>query len=202
MRTSALLLSGGASTRFGGAPKALAPVGNRSAIRRMVDLSLDRGYDPVVVVVGPHRGPIAHELRELRVDLVDSERWFEGRTASIQAGLEAIPDGCDVLFWPVDHPFVSPRTLERLEAAADGDALGLWFLPTFEDRGGHPVLWKEDVLPKVLELRTDAPLRSLVPELGPQVRRLAVDDPGVIAAIDTPEAYRTAYDAWRARGEE
>jgi molybdenum cofactor cytidylyltransferase len=200
--TAALLLSGGASSRFGGAPKALANAGERSVVRRMVELSLARGYDPVVVVVGPHRAPIAHELRDLPVEIVDSEEWYEGRTASVQAGLRAIPEESDVVMWPVDHPFVSERTLERLEAARDHDELAVWFIPTFEGRGGHPILWKPPMRTDLLQLRPDAPLRALLPEFGPQVRRVAVDDPGVLASIDTPEEYRTSYDAWISRGEE
>lgn len=202
MSTGAILLSGGASTRFGGFPKALVSAGERSVVRRMAELCLDQGYDPVLVVVGPHHHPISEELRGVGVQLVDSEQWYEGRTASVQAGLRATPAGLDVLLWPVDHPFVSARTLERLGAARDSDDLGLWFVPTYQGRAGHPVLWKEPVRADVLELRPDAPIRALMPELGPQVRRVAVDDPGILASIDTPDEYRVSFDAWLARREE
>jgi len=202
MSTSALILSGGASSRFGGYPKALVSAGERTAIRRIAEMSLDQGYDPVVVVVGPHHHPISEELRGLEVALVDSEQWYEGRTASVQSGLRAIPPEADVLLWPVDHPFVASRTLEYLGAARDSDALGLWFVPTYRGDGGHPVLWKQPVRAEVLELRPDAPIRALIPELGPQVRRVAVDDPGILASIDTPEEYRNAFDAWLARRED
>jgi molybdenum cofactor cytidylyltransferase len=202
MSTGAILLSGGASTRFGGYPKALLSAGERSAIRRMAELSLSQGYDPVVVVVGPHHHPISEELRGVGVQLVDSEQWYEGRTASVQSGLRAVPPGLDVMLWPVDHPFVSTRTLDRLAAARDEDDLGLWFVPTFQGRGGHPILWKEHVRAEVLELRPDAPIRALMPELGPQVRRVPVDDPGILASIDTPEEYRNSFDAWLARRED
>jgi len=168
----------------------------------MAEISLDEGFDPVVVVVGPHHHPIAEELRGLDVQLVDSEQWYEGRTASVQSGLRAIPEGTDVLLWPVDHPFVAPRTIEVLEAVRRGDDLGVWFVPTYHGQGGHPVLWKDLVRTDVLELRPDAPIRALIPELGPQVRRVAVDDPGVVASIDTPEEYRASFDAWLARRED
>jgi molybdenum cofactor cytidylyltransferase len=202
MSTSALLLSGGASSRFGGYPQARVSAGERTAVRPMAEVSLEQGLDPVIVVVGPHHHPIAEELRGLEVQLVDSEQWYEGRTASIQSGLRAIPPGRDVLLWPVDHPFVAPRTVELLGAARDSDALGVWFVPTYRGDGGHPVLWRDHVRAEVLELRPDAPLRALIPELGPQVRRVAVDDPGILANIDTPEKYRDAFDAWLARRED
>lgn len=197
MSNAALVLAAGESSRFEGTPKALAPVGERTAVRRLVEVSLAEGADPVVVVVGAHRGPIVHELRGLPARVVDAEEWYEGRTASVQAGLAAIPEGLDVLLWPVDHPFVRARTLATLVALKEHDLIGTWFLPTYEGRGGHPVLWRAPVRPLVLELRADAPLRSLLPELGPQVRRVPVDDPGVVANVDTPEEYRSALELWR-----
>jgi molybdenum cofactor cytidylyltransferase len=202
MTTSAILLTGGASTRFGGSPKALAAAGARTAIRRMAEVSLEGGLDPVLVVVGPHRHAISDELKGLDVELVDSEEWYEGRTASVQAGLRASPAGTDVLLWPVDHPFVAGRTVDLLRAASASDDLGLWFVPTYQGRGGHPVLWKDRVRAEVLELRGDAPIRALMPELGPQVRRVAVDDPGIVESTDTPEEYRASYESWLARRED
>ena len=202
MTTAAILLAAGESSRFEGRPKALLAAGPRSAVRRLIDISIDAGFDPVVVVVGAHRGPIAHEVRDLPVDLVDCARWYEGRTASIQSGLEAVPEDRDVLLWPIDHPFVSARTVETLVAVAPTDPLAVWFIPTYGGQGGHPVLWRSSLRREILDLRSDAPVRSLLPELGPQVRRVPVDDPGVVANVDTPEAYRNAYDIWLDLGEE
>jgi molybdenum cofactor cytidylyltransferase len=200
MPTAALVLSGGESSRFGGSPKALLPVGDRSGVRRIAEISLDAGFDPVVVVVGPHRSPIAHDLRGLSVEVVDSPEWYLGRTASVQAGLRAIPDDHDLLFWPVDHPFVSSGTVGALCRARDSDLLAVWFIPTHGGHGGHPVLWRSAVRPDLLDLRPDAPVRSLLPEFGPQVVRIPVEDPGVVANIDTPDAYRTALEAWQREG--
>jgi len=201
MTTAALLLTGGESSRFGGYPKALMELRGTPAVRRLAEICLAGGFDPVTVVVGPHRGPIAHELRGMPVSIVDAELWYEGRTASIHAGLESIPEDRDVLFWPVDHPFVAPSTVDALARAREEDALAVWFIPTFNGRGGHPVLWRAAVRADVLDLRSDAPLRSLLPEFGVQVRRVAVNDPGVVANVDTPEEYRTALEEWEARTE-
>ncbi|MGP8073212.1 MAG: NTP transferase domain-containing protein [Thermoplasmata archaeon] len=199
MTTAALILSGGASTRFGGQPKALLPTDERSSVRRLAEICLATGADPVVTVVGAHRGPISHELRGLPVEIVDAEEWYEGRTASVQAGLRAIPEDRDVLLWPVDHPFVSTRTVDTLGRVRESDTLAVWFIPTYRGKGGHPVLWRPMVRNDILDLRSDAPLRSLLPEFGPQVRRVAVEDPGVVANVDTPEDYRLAWDEWHTR---
>ena len=197
--TAALVLSGGASARFGGEPKALLSVEGQSGVRRIAEVCLADGFAPVVVVVGAHRGAIVHELRGLDVELVDAEDWSSGRTASVQAGLAALPDDVDVVFWPVDHPFVAPRSVDALRAARESDLLAVWFIPTYQGRGGHPVLWKPQVRSDIFDRRADAPIRSLLPEFGPQVRRVAVDDPGVVANVDTPEAYLEAARDWSAR---
>jgi len=202
MALGALVLSGGESSRMGGYPKALVSAGGRSGVRRIVEVCLAEGCDPVVVVVGAHRIPIAHELRDLPVTIVEAEDWWEGRTASVQAGVRAMPAGHDVLFWPVDHPFVSAKTVEVLRRVAETDLMAVWFIPTHQGRGGHPVLWRSGVLKDVLELRPDAPIRSLLPEFGPQVRHLEVDDPGVVANVDTPDAWAAAFQVWKDRGEE
>lgn len=202
MTSAALILSAGESRRFGGYPKALLSAGRRTAVRRIAEIALDRKFDPVVVVVGVHRGEISRELRDLPVEVVDSERWYEGRTASIQSGVVAIPPDRDILLWPIDHPFVSPSTADTLTALLPADPLAVWFIPTYEGQGGHPILWRSVVRNDVLELRSDAPVRSLIPEFGPQVRRVPVDDPAVADNTDTPEAYRTAYELWLGRGED
>jgi molybdenum cofactor cytidylyltransferase len=200
MTTSAILLSGGASQRFGGFPKALLSTGEKTAVRRLAEVCLAGGFDPVVVVTGTHHLQIAHEVRGLDVEVVEAKDWYEGRTASVQAGLRAIPEDRDILLWPVDHPFVDPRTLETLEAVRGTDQMALWFIPTYHGRGGHPVLWRPSLRTDLLDLRSDAPLRSLLPEFGPQVRHVDVEDAGVVANVDTPEAYRAAYDDWRSQG--
>ncbi len=201
MTSAALILSAGESSRFGGFPKALLAAGERTGVRRIVEIALDQEFDPVTVVAGPHRGPIAHDLRDLPVEVVEASDWWQGRTASAQAGLRAIPGDRDILFWPVDHPFVSAKTVEILRRVLETDLVGVWFIPSYGHRGGHPVLWRSSVRRDLLDLRPDAPIRSLLPEFGPQVRRVEVDDPGVVANVDSPEAYEAALAAWRARGE-
>lgn len=202
MTIAALILAAGESSRFEGYPKALLTAGRRSAVRRLAEIALREGFDPIAVVVGAHKGPITHELRDLPVQIVDATQWYEGRTASIQAGISAIPDDRDILLWPIDHPFVSPRTVETLTSLLSTDTIAVWYIPTYDGNGGHPVLWRSVIRADVLDLRPDAPVRSLLPEFGPQVRRVPVDDPGVIANVDTPEAYRDAYEIWLTRGEE
>ncbi|HEV2449342.1 MAG TPA: nucleotidyltransferase family protein [Thermoplasmata archaeon] len=205
---TAIVLAAGASRRFGGRPKALLPVGRELAIERILRLCQGAGYSPIVAVVGPHETEIRQAL--LRSEYPPDEfrsnpGWSAGRTGSVQCGLEEADESGSALLWPVDTPLASSETLERLAERRRSDSLGLWFLPTYHGAGGHPVLFSREVFPRIRHLGPDVPLRSLLPELGPQVVRVEVDDPGVTANLNTPEEYYRALatfsperDSWTA----
>jgi molybdenum cofactor cytidylyltransferase len=196
-----IVLAAGASTRFGGRPKALLPIGPELAIERVVRISREAGYSPVIAIVGPHdreiRAALAHSHfapDEIRLN----PAWASGRTGSIHRGLEDQEGASSILLWPVDSPLAGAPTLAQLAERRHRDALGLWFLPTFHGQGGHPVVWDRSVTPRVQALRPDAPLRSLLPHLGAQVVRVEVPDPGVTANLNTPEEYRQALTVFLA----
>ncbi len=184
----ALILAAGASTRFGGRPKALLSISGEPAVARLVRISREEGFVPRVVV-GLHTSAIRRALQSPLPDIVENPEWARGRTGSIQKGLAAMADDATILLWPVDHPFVQAMTLRRLRTAAEHDAMGVWFIPTFEGFGGHPVLLEPAVISRLKELDPAESLRTLLPGFGPQVVRVPVEDPGVRANVDTEEDY-------------
>lgn len=193
---AALLLAGGASRRFGGIPKASLRVGSESAIRRMVRLSMEEGLDPVTVVVGVHQEAVQRELADLDARIIFNEAWELGRTGSVQLGLTNLPSNANVLLWPVDHPFVEAKTLRALLSTGVSDRMATWIIPTFEGRGGHPVLFRPSAAREISALAPEASLRTVVHRLGPQVRRLPVEDPFVLANIDSWEDYSRTASEW------
>jgi molybdenum cofactor cytidylyltransferase len=199
---AALVLAAGASDRFGGDPKALLRVGTEPAVVRLVRIAREAGHDPVAVVTGPHGNAIAAaldpETRE-SVRLLSNERWEDGRTGSVQFGLRSLGDVRETLVWPVDHPFVEPETVGVLRDVARRDAIGVWFVPTYDGHGGHPVLVRSAAFAAVFDLRPDEPLRAVLPKLGPQVSRVPVEDFGVTANVNTPEEYVRGHARWLER---
>jgi molybdenum cofactor cytidylyltransferase len=188
----AILLAGGASTRMGGAPKGLLEVDGVSALRRMATICEVAGLSPVVAVVGAHASEIRRALSGTSPFVVEHSGWAAGRTGTIQAGLAALGPAAGTLLWPVDHPFVEAKTVRTLVERAEADAMAVWVIPTFDGRGGHPIVLDRATFGPILELPADRALRSLLVGYGPQVLRVAVDDPEVVENIDTPESYRDA----------
>jgi molybdenum cofactor cytidylyltransferase len=185
----ALILAAGRSSRFGGRPKALLPIWGEPAVARVVRLSREEGFDPWVVV-GMHSVEIRNVLPSPSPEIVENPEWDRGRTGSVQRGLENVDPETSILLWPVDHPFVQAKTIRRLRTVAEHDAMGVWFIPTFEGSGGHPVLLTPPVFPGLRSLDPAAPLRTLLSKFGPQVVRIPVTDPGVRANIDTEQDYQ------------
>lgn len=195
-----VVLSAGASRRWGGRPKALLPIGSETALERVVRLSREVGIDRVGAVVGRHAAEVG-PLVPREADVIANPEWARGRTGSVQAGLSWAGAADGILLWPVDHPFVAARTVERILAASESDPLALWTLPSLGERGGHPIVIRRSAFAAVLAMAPDAPLRAMLPHLGVQVRRVPVDDPAVLDGTDTPDEYRAGLEAWRSRGE-
>ncbi len=180
----AVVLAAGSSTRMG-RPKSEMTIGPHGpafidTILAILDAS---GISAVRVVVAP-----GHERRD--VHHVLNPDPAAGMLSSILCGLRALPEGLDAVFvWPVDHPLVARETVVAMIAAfRTGDAPLV--VPTHEGRRGHPVLFAARLLPA---LRRADPSRGAVAVVKAHDDRLelAVDDPGVLCDIDTPEDYRS-----------
>lgn len=195
---TAVVLAAGASSRFLGLPKACLRVGDDSAVGRITGLASAAGASPVVVVVGPHEEAVRRALSGRPVDIAVNADWFRGRTGSVHTGLRRVPAEDDILLWPVDHPFVNVKSLHALGLARERDPLALWFIPMFRGQGGHPVVIRAEARRAIEALPADAPLKTLPHRLGPQVRRVSVDDPGVTANADTPETFQNLRTHWEA----
>jgi molybdenum cofactor cytidylyltransferase len=197
-----VVLAAGASRRMGGYPKATVRIGAEASIARIARLAREAELDPVVVVLGPHAEATRAHLEDTPVSVVENSRWADGRTGSLQTGLESLDPERSVVVWPVDHPFVESSTVLEVGRVAARDALALWVIPTYQGRGGHPIILRPPVLSLVRQMGRSEPLRNLIPHFGPQVRRLAVDDPGVTATVDTWPEYDHHVAAWRSRQEQ
>ncbi|HND10265.1 MAG TPA: nucleotidyltransferase family protein [Pseudomonadota bacterium] len=189
----ALILSAGASRRMG-TPKALCPLGDSVVIDRILSVLDELGIrTPKVVLAKPHGDEIARWIKKSAspVDLVWNPAPEEGMLSSISCGLRALAPVEGVLLWPVDVPLVQTATIKTL-LAADRRR---WLVPTFADRGGHPVWLPSEQFADVLALPSSASLRALRDTHPPL--RVPVDDPEVLVDVDTPAALETAQSRLR-----
>lgn len=183
---AALILAAGRSTRFGARNKLLAEFKGRPILAQVLDAAAAAGIAPRLLVTGHE----AEAVRTLAGDnrVIENPDYARGISTSIRAGLAALPDDVVAAFIMLgDMPRISPRTLEALVAASANDP-SLAFVPVFEGRWGNPVLVRRALFPSLMQLHGDQGARKLLEASREVVREIPVDDPGVLADFDTPDA--------------
>ncbi|MEQ1867153.1 MAG: molybdenum cofactor guanylyltransferase [Alphaproteobacteria bacterium] len=111
--TFGVVLAGGASSRFGGAAKGLAPLRGRAMVLGVADV-LARICERVVI-----EAPVgaAYETLGLPVIHAAAEHAGKGPLAGIVAGLAAAPEGSRVVFAPCDMPLLDEAVYRALMRA-------------------------------------------------------------------------------------
>lgn len=194
MNTSipAVIPAAGRSHRMG-VPKALLDAGGKSFLARILASLREGGASPLVVVVRNLEDPVAEEGRNHGGVVALNPDPSSGPVSSLQAGLRALPaEAPAVLFSPVDHPLFSPDTVGALISAFLDRGAPL-VVPAFEGWRGHPVLFGRALFPELLEQNLPEGARTVVRRYLGDRLQLEVEDPGILADIDTPEDYRKHF---------
>ena len=179
-----LILAAGESRRMG-FPKALLRYREETFLDRLAGLFAAR-CSPVIVVLGAEAERIRASLHPAATFVVNPD-WARGQTTSMQCGLRAVPPETDgVLFTLVDHPAVAPATIDALLA---GPTTALLRVPRYHGRRGHPIWFSRALIPEFLALPETGAARDVVRRHAAETDFLDVDDPGILADIDDPEAY-------------
>lgn len=197
MSTGVLSVAGvvpaaGASSRMG-TPKALLDVGGRSFVASAVASLLAGGCDPVVVVVGPGHHEAARRAREAGAQVMVNDDPGEGPITSVRIALSALAPSVEAIaLLPVDHPTVAPSTVAALVHALR-DSRAPLAIPVFLGRRGHPTLFARELFPALLDPTLIGGARGVVHARLPEAALVEVEDPGVVADVDTPEVYRASF---------
>ena len=184
-----------------GREKVLLPFGSATILETVLATLSSAGVAPrdTVVVLRAGLDAAAAIVERAGATAVTNPEADAEMMSSIRIGLSALPPELDAFFvWPADHPAVDPETIRRLLSAADCAAA---WIPSWEGRRGHPALVGNELRPDASRCPDSGGLRELWRSRADAVRELAVDDPGVVADADTPEAYEAALRIWTARNE-
>lgn len=121
--------------------------------------------------------------------IVPTSHAHLGMGASIADGIRAVVDWDYVFLGLGDMPYVRPETLRTLKATMDGARVEKeprLIVPMHGDTPGHPVGFSREFFAELIALTGDRGARSIVEAHQPDVRRIAIDDPGVVTDIDHP----------------
>ena len=188
---TAILLAAGQSRRMG-AFKPLLPFGRTSVIESCIDYLIEGGVDSVVVVVGHRADEIREHLSSYPVKFAVNPDPTSEMAASIAAGVRKTPDSAGaVLISLVDYPAIPIAVIASLLSEwSKGNRL---VKPTWQGRGGHPVLIDLSFRSELLALDASTGLKGLFELHKDEVRRIEVDSPYVARDLDTWDDYQRLH---------
>jgi len=176
-----------------GAFKPLLPFSDKTVIECCIDYLREGGVETIVVVLGHRAEEVRKRLSRLPVTFAVNPDPNSEMGASIAAGVRELPETAQaVLIALSDHPAV-PATVVRsvIQEWEQGARL---VVPTWQNRGGHPVLVDIGFRSELLQLSASGGLRSLFDAHSNEVKRLAVDSPFIARDMDTWDDYRALHE--------
>ena len=195
-RFEAIVLAAGAGSRFGGG-KLTAPWRGGLLIEAALDSALTAPVRRVWLVVGadPAIEGVARAFAQRRGELERLELVFAadhayGLSASLAAGLAALPEDCAGAFdflgdMPAIPPDIPPRLAEALSHGASAAA------PHCGGGRGHPVLFAAGLFARLQGLSGDTGGRAVIDNLGGALALVETSDEGVLFDVDRPEDLRS-----------
>lgn len=182
----AILLAAGESRRMG-YPKPLLKLGSRTFIEILAAAIL-QSVARLIVVVGAHADAVRGAIpADPRILVVENPDFLKGQLSSIKAALPRVgAAAAGALIHLADHPMVRAETfaavVDSYRRAGKPIAIA-----RYRGRRGHPVLFARELFVELAAAPEDQGARAVVLADPSRVAYVDVDDPGVLADLDTPE---------------
>lgn len=185
---TAIILAAGRGRRFaaaGGKPfkQSQSLFGSPSIVEYVCRLYSECDL-PVVCALHPELGEIAGRLTESGHRVISVADADAGMGHSLAAAVDAAPAEPGWLVALADMPRIRPETIRVVaDALTKGEPL---CAPFYKGRRGHPVGFAAEFGPVLRGLKGDEGARSILQGNADRLRRIDVDDPGVLFDINVP----------------
>lgn len=158
----------------------LLKVGSIPIVRRIVLTLQQAGVFPIVVVTGTEELEVTHQVAPLGVVFIKNTEYENPELfSSVKLGISYLQGKCDrVVFTPVNTPMFFAQTLHTL-LSCDASIV----TPTYDGRGGHPIVLHSQVIPQILAYDGSDGLRGAVRHCDCTKQRIAVSDAGVLMSV-------------------
>lgn len=184
---AAIVLAAGGSRRLG-QPKQLLMHGGETLIERAIRLAGEAGAAPVLIVLGANCEIISTSVNLKSAIAVVNDRWEQGISTSIHAGLKALdvvaPSAAGALILACDQPRLTADHLRALMEAFSAQAEPSIVASSYVGAVGVPAVFPRGAFPSLRALHGDKGARALLVE--PPCPLVAVPFAGGEVDIDEP----------------
>jgi molybdenum cofactor cytidylyltransferase len=183
-----VVLAAGASLRMG-RDKALLPWRGGTFLSWAIR-TLQAVTELVIVVAGENEENLAPIVNAEAAFLVRNPDPAQGQFSSLRIGLENVLDrGRDsAIVTLVDRPPPAIETVEKIKNAFVNAGENIWaVVPEYEGKHGHPIAVGREMIEAFLRAPATSSARDVEHANQAHILYLKVDDPLVVANVDTPE---------------
>ena len=193
-KTGVLIAAAGMSSRMG-TFKPLLPLGDETLISYQLNKFVGMGLSPIVIVTGNEAERLEHYIKEYKknrdpegkIVCIRNEQYHSSEMFdTIKIGLKRIKGQCDRFFvLPADIPLFSEKTLNLLLRSE-----GKVTKPVFQNRGGHPLLIRSDMIDQLIAYTGEMGLKGALQAADIEIQNIEVMDEGILIDADTLEDYQ------------
>ena len=198
-----LILAAGLSSRMGSF-KPLLPIGDMTAIERVIETLKKAGVNNIIGVTGFQGERLSPILAAHGVKEAFNPDFEHGMFTSIKAGIakalaaQTAPEGFFLML--VDSPLAPLEVLNQIweQHLAHPDSL---ILPCYRGKNGHPLFIPAQYAEEILAYEGEGGLKAVRNRHEDKLIRLETDTEAVVLDMDTPEGYAEILEFY-AMGEE
>ena len=171
-----------------GSPKQLLEIAGRPLLERIVAAACASRLDEVVVVLGAGAQGIRDAVDVGRARVIVNERYADGMSTSLRAGVGALSDEVDrAVVILADQPDVDASLIDQLLDTQESSMLPAAALD-FDGLLHPPAVLARELWPRIDELQGDVGLRQLLRQHPDRVARIRASRPTSHPVdIDTPD---------------
>ncbi len=154
--------------------------------------ALQPATELVIVVAGANVASLAPIADSQAAFLAVNPNPQQGQFSSLQVGLQDVLNrGRDAaIVTLVDRPPAEVETIEQIKAAFLSSDEQVWaVIPEYQGKHGHPIVIGREMIEAFLRAPVHSSAREVEHANQARIRYVPVNDPLVVANVDTPEDF-------------
>jgi molybdenum cofactor cytidylyltransferase len=187
---AAVVLAAGMSRRMG-TPKQLLRMGDETILERTLKNVRASNSSEIILVLGHAAEDVQKTIATEGLKVVVNPDYEQGMGTSLRSGLAAVgSDAKAAIIALADQPWISPDTFNRL-IECHQECKPQIIVPMYKGFRGNPVLLDRSVFHEMQALQGDVGCRAIFGDHTAGIRKLPVDDAGILLDIDSRSDFET-----------